>query len=70
MELKMSKATYSEISAVAKEFSKVTRDEFDSYAFACGAYESMLAGIVADLPKHKQAEVLRHLQSMTAKYAK
>jgi hypothetical protein len=66
----MTKATYSEISAVAKEFSKVTRLHYDSYAYACGAYESILASIVADLPKHKQAEVLRNLQSMTAKYAK
>lgn len=66
----MTKATYSEISAVAKEFSSVTRAHYDSYAFACGAYESILSAIVADLPKHKQAEVLRNLQSMTAKYAK
>jgi len=68
--MKMTKATYSEISAVAKEFSRVTREKFESHSFACGVYESMISGIVSELPKHKQAEVLRNLQSMTAKYAK
>jgi hypothetical protein len=66
----MTKATYSEISAVAKEFSRVTVSHFESHSYACGAFEAMLSHVVADLPKHKQAEILRNLQTLTAKYAK
>ena len=59
----MSKLTYAEINEHLRETSKMSKDVFDSYAYVTGLYESMLGGLVADLPKHKQLEVLRTLQS-------
>ena len=32
--------------------------------YVVGAYQVMLAGIVADLPKHKQAEFIRSIESL------
>ena len=66
----MTKATYSEISAIVNEMTDATRDHHDSYAFAAGYLGSMLAGLIADLPKHKQAEAIRTLQATTRKYTK
>jgi hypothetical protein len=62
MEKIMTKATYSEIANELRETSKVCMEVKGSYSYATGVYESILAGLVADLPKHKQAEVLRTLR--------
>jgi hypothetical protein len=58
----MTKATYSDIANELRETSKVCMEVKGSYAYATGVYESIIADIVADLPKHKQAEVLRTLR--------
>jgi hypothetical protein len=58
----MTKVTYSEIANELRETSKVCMETKGSYSYATGAYESILAGIVVDLPKHKQAEVMRTLK--------
>ena len=58
----MTKVTYSEVANELRETSKVCMEVKGSYAYATGVYESILAGLVADLPKHKQAEVMRTLR--------
>lgn len=58
----MTKVTYSEVANELRETSKVCLETKGSYAYATGVYESILAGLVADLPKHKQAEVMRTLR--------
>lgn len=57
------KLTYSEIATELRETSKVSMETKGSYSYATGTYESIIAGLVADLPKHKQLEVVRSLQS-------
>jgi hypothetical protein len=37
-------------------------DTYATYSYVTGTYESIIAGLVADLPKHKQAEVMRSLR--------
>lgn len=59
----MAKLTYSEIAAGLRETSKVSMETKGSYAYATGMYESIIASLVADLPKHKQLEVIRSLES-------
>ena len=59
----MSKLTYSDVALELRETSKVSMDTKGSYAYATGMYESILASLVVDLPKHKQMEVIRTLQS-------
>ncbi len=66
----MAKATYTEISVIVNEMTDTTRAHHDTYAFAAGYLSSLLASIIADLPKHKQAEAIRNLQATTLKYAK
>ena len=59
----MAKVTYSEVSSVLRETSRSCYDVFGNYSYITGTYEAIIAGIVADLPKHKQAEVMRSLHS-------
>lgn len=56
------KLTYTEIANELRETSKVSMETKGSYAYATGMYESIIVGLVADLPKHKQLEVMRTLQ--------
>ena len=58
----MTKVTYSEVANELRETSKVCMEVKGSYSYVTGVYESILAGLVADLPKHKQAEVMRTLR--------
>lgn len=55
------KVTYTEIANSLRETSKVSMETKGSYAYATGMYESIIAGLVADAPKHKQQEVMRTL---------
>jgi hypothetical protein len=59
----MTKLTYSDVAAELRETSQVSLQTKGSYAYATGMYESILASLVVDLPKHKQLEVIRSLQS-------
>jgi hypothetical protein len=60
----MTKVTYTEIANSLRETSKVCMEIKGSYSYATGAYESIISGIVADLPSHKQAEVMRTLRML------
>ena len=59
----MSKLTYFDVATELRETSQVSMQTKGSYAYATGLYESILASLVVDLPKHKQMEVIRGLQS-------
>ena len=59
----MSKLTYFDVASELRETSQVSMQRKGSYAYATGMYESILASLVVDLPKHKQMEVIRTLQS-------
>jgi len=60
----MSKLKYSDIALELRETSKLSMEVKGSYSYATGAYESIIADIVADLPEHKQREVVRNLESV------
>jgi hypothetical protein len=66
----MSKLTYSDVAAELRETSQVSMQTKGSYSYATRYYESIIAGWVADLPKHKQLEVIRSLQSARANMQK
>lgn len=59
----MAKVTYSEAASVLRDTSKICMDTYATYSYVCGTYESILAGVIADLPKHKQAEVMNSLRA-------
>ena len=52
----MTKMTFSEVKAIANEYAELTFETRGSHSYACGAFETMLSYLVAELPKHKQAE--------------
>ena len=52
-----------DIMGVLKSFSNRTYEQALSHSFAAGYFESMLATVIADLPRHKQVECLALLQS-------
>ena len=59
------KFTHSEIMNTMKQLSEVTYDKYGSHSYAAGMFESSLASLVADLPRHKQVEFIRHMEAMT-----
>jgi hypothetical protein len=52
-----------DIASVLKSFSNRTYEQALSHSYAAGYFESMLANVIADLPRHKQVECLALLQS-------
>ena len=36
----------------------VTHEKYGSHSYACGTLESMFCAAIADMPKHKQREIL------------
>lgn len=65
----MTKMLHTEISIEVGRMIYATHDYYDSYAFAAGYLGSMLAELIADLPKHKQKEAVQNLQNTALKYA-
>ena len=61
----MNKYTYSEVSRVTNQFCDASYDKHGSFSHACGALESMLALVIADMPRHKQAELIATLTRRT-----
>lgn len=59
------KFTYSDIMTTLKQVSEVTYEKYGSHSYAAGMFESSLASLVADLPRHKQVEFIRHMEAMT-----
>lgn len=56
----MKKLTYSQIREVQDTIEKAGMQGH----YVLGAYESMLASIIADLPKHKQMDAIRSFESL------
>jgi len=52
-----------DIRTIVNEFSKRTHEQSGSYAYSAGYLESMIVGLIADAPRHKQVECLASLQS-------
>jgi hypothetical protein len=52
-----------DIHTIVNEFSKRTYEQSGSYAYPAGYLESMIVGLIADAPRHKQVECLALLQS-------
>lgn len=65
----MSKMLPTEISVEVYRMTDAARDYHDSYAFAAGYLGSMLADLIADLPKNKQVAAVKQLQATALKYA-
>lgn len=59
----MSKKTYIEVATFLREASNHCLEKSGTFASITGAYESILADLVADLPLHRQNEVLKTLNS-------
>lgn len=57
----MKKKTYMEIARELAETSRLCLDVTGSYSNVTGAYEYILADILADLPLARQEDVLRSL---------
>ena len=47
-----------EIKSVLEWFSAATYQEHGSHSFAAGYFESLIASILVDVPRHKQMEVM------------
>ena len=64
------KYTKAQINDVLNEFCDTTRSHFGTYSYATGALQMQLSALLADAPKHKQAEVLGVIKDLTEKYSK
>ena len=47
-----------EIKSVLESFSAATYQEHGSHSFAAGYFESLIASILVDSPRHKQLEIM------------
>ena len=61
--MKKRKFVARDIQTIVNEFSKRTFEQSGSYSYAAGYLESMIIGLIADVPRHKQVECLASLQS-------
>jgi hypothetical protein len=66
----MSKATASEIRAALKSMAEASYQEYGSYSYASGYYESMLAYLIEELPVTRQKSILKGLATTTARFSK
>jgi hypothetical protein len=51
-----------DIRTIVNEFTTRTHEQSGSYAYPAGYLESMIIGLIADAPRHKQVECLASLQ--------
>ncbi len=58
----MNKLNYSDLLAATNDFANLSYKDKGSFSYACGSFQSMLATLVADLPKHKQLEFVQTLE--------
>ena len=66
----MTKYTKEQINEVLDNFTETSYQHWGSYSYAAGALHSQLTTLLADMPKHKQAEVLKVFNDLTTKYSK
>jgi hypothetical protein len=52
-----------DIVTVLKAFADRTYEQCGSHSYAAGYYEAMLAGVLAEMPRNKQIECLKQLQT-------
>ena len=57
------KVSYSEVSNKLMELSSESFKVHKNYSHVAGYYESTLVGLIADLPAHKQNEMMRIFQN-------
>ena len=58
----MNKLNTSDILAATNDFANLSYKDMGSFSYACGTFQSMLATIVSEQPKHKQMEFLKTLE--------
>lgn len=65
----MSKAKYTKdtIDQTIRLFVRESEKEHNSYAFACGIFAALLVPAIADMPLHKQTEIMQLLHQLTNK---
>lgn len=66
----MTKLNYTDVRALTEEFCELSFKDRGSYSYACGTFQSMLCGLVSELPKHKQMEFVAHLKANTTALAR
>jgi len=64
------KYTREQINKVLDTFVETSYEHWGFYSYSAGALQSQLTTLLADMPKHKQAEVLNVFIKMTEKYSK
>tara|TARA_R110000868_G_scaffold111394_1_gene300879 strand:- start:129 stop:350 length:222 start_codon:yes stop_codon:yes gene_type:complete len=66
----MSKATASEIKAALKNMAEASYQEYGSYSYASGYYESMLVYLIEELPVTRQKSILSQIATTKARFSK
>ena len=56
-----------DIQSVLKGFVDATYQEHGSHSFAAGYFESLIASILVDVPRHKQMEVMMQVSEHARK---
>lgn len=62
----MAKMTYNEIQAELNLLANASRAKYGSEAYSAGYFQSQLASLIMDLPKHKQLLLVQTFRKSTA----
>lgn len=65
----MKKMTYGEMRTAVCDVTEMSNGYSNRAHYTLGAFSVLIADLAADLPKHKQAEVIRQLESLKARLA-
>lgn len=65
----MKKMTYGEMRTAVCDVTELSNGYINRAHYTLGAFSVLIADLAADLPKHKQAEVIRQLESLKARLA-
>lgn len=65
----MKKMTYSEMRDVVLAVTDLSHGYNNRAHYTLGAFSVLIADLAADLPKHKQAELIRSLESLQTRLA-
>lgn len=56
------KVPYCDLAARLGDLTSTAKKVYKTHAYIAGYYESVLVGLIADLPAHKQNELMRNFQ--------
>lgn len=66
----MNDSQYKQASQAIKNFSQITRDHYDNYAYTTGYYESVILELLAAADERTRERIVRQIETTTFEFEK